>query len=385
MRVLPVLIVVALAVAACGEREAAQTSEPAGGPLAVRIVAAEATDIANRFEAGGLVAARTSANVSSRLLASVRDVRVRAGDRVRGGQVLVALDDSTLEAGSRQASAGVRAAEQALEAARGDEAAARAELVLAEAWNNRMATLRQQNSSTLQEVDEAVARLASASARAGVARARVDQAGAALEAARAAGEVASTTAAFAVVTAPFDGVVTETMVDPGDMAVPGVPLLRLDRAGGFEAHVRVDEARALSVNVGDRVSLTLQSSSAPVEAPVVEISRAVDVDPRTFLIKLALPGQAALRAGTFVRARFQGTVRSAVTVPSTAVTRQGQVATVFVVEDGVARLRLVRPGVVDGPRVEIVAGLEAGERVVAAPPPALRDGRAVSAGQEERP
>jgi RND family efflux transporter MFP subunit len=248
-----------------------------------------------------------------------------------------------------------------------------------------MATLRRQNSSTLQEVDEAQARLASATARAGVARARVDQAAAALEAARAAGDVATTTHAFATVTAPFDGVVTETMVDSGDMAVPGVPLLRLERVDGFEAHVRVDEARALTVRVGDRVSVTLESAPAPVDAPVVEISRAVDVDPRTFLVKLALPGQSALRAGTFVRARFQGAARSAVTVPSTALIRQGQVATVFVVEDGVARLRLVRPGAVDDGRVEIVAGLSTGERVVAAPPAGLRDGRPVSALQEGQP
>jgi hypothetical protein len=81
----------------------------------------------------------------------------------------------------------------------------------------------------------------------------------------------------------------------------------------------------------------------------------------------------------FARVRFGGTAREALTIPQDAITRRGQVSTVFVVEDGVARMRLVQTGATEQGRVEILAGLDAGETVVISPPPALVDGQAVKA------
>ena len=108
---------------------------------------------------------------------------------------------------------------------------------------------------------------------------------------------------------------------------------------------------------------------------VAELSRAVDAGARTVLLKVTLPAGAGVRSGSFGRVRLPGASRTALTVPADAIVTTGQVTSVFVVENGVARLRLVR---VAG--TEVQAGLAAGDTVIVAPPPGLVDGRRVTAG-----
>ena len=82
----------------------------------------------------------------------------------------------------------------------------------------------------------------------------------------------------------------------------------------------------------------------PINGQVVELSRAVDVDARAFLVKIALPDAPGMRSGEFGKARFGGTPRRALTVPSAAIVRRGQLTSVFVVDGDVARVRLVSLG-----------------------------------------
>jgi hypothetical protein len=91
-----------------------------------------------------------------------------------------------------------------------------------------------------------------------------------------------------------------------------------------------------------------------------------------------LPRTVTARTGTFARVVFRGTTRKALLVPATAVRRHGQVSSVFVARDGVARLRLIQEGVSTPEGIEVLAGLDAGESVVTSPPPQLLDGARVA-------
>ncbi len=373
--------VLAISAASCGGG-AKDPESPAAAPLAVVTETAALVPLAERLEAGGVVKAGTSAVVSSRVMAAVLERKVSAGDRVKRGQVLVVLDDRDLSSQVRQTEASAAAAEQAVAAARSEGTAAAAEQKLAEAWHKRIATLRGQNSATPQELEEADARLAGAVARVEGARARVDQATAALAAARASGESAATIKSFAVLTAPFDALVTETLIEPGNLATPGLPLIRLDADGVQQVEVRMDEARVPFIQVGDEVDVSFGSTSteqpaSPMKAVVKEVARVVEADERTFTVKVSLPSS-AVRTGSFARVRFRGNTRQALTVPVSAIRRQGQVATAFVVEGERARLRYLQTGAVDGDRIEVLAGVEAGERMVTSPPPQLTDGARVT-------
>jgi RND family efflux transporter MFP subunit len=196
-----------------------------------------------------------------------------------------------------------------------------------------------------------------------------------VESARAAGDQASTTESFTTITAPFDGLVTEKTVEPGNMASPGVPLLRLEDTRAFRLEVHVDESRIGQIRNGDHVPVLLGTGTTSIGSRVIEVSRAVDADARAFLVKIALPDAPGIRSGEFGKARFAGMPRRALTIPASAIVRRGQLTSVFVVDNGVARMRLVT---VSGS--EVLAGLAESEVVILSPPPGVTDGCRVNVG-----
>ena len=356
-------------------RDAVEQPADAAAPIAVTVARAAMTDVARTIDSGGVVEARTTATITARILAPVRDVRVSPGDRVRAGQTLIVLDGDDLAAGARAARAAAVAAEQGSRAAAAELQAAEAGLVLARASHDRVAGLQTRRSATAQELDDAVATLRSAEARVAGASARASQAASAVESARAASDQAATTAAFTTIAAPFDGLVSAKMIEPGNTAAPGTPLLRLEDTREFRLEVRVDEARIDQVRNGDRVPVFLGTSATPIAGRVVEVSRAVDADARAVLVKIALPDAPGLRSGEFGRARFTGPTRRALTIPPAAIVRRGQLTSVFVVDQGVAAVRLVN---VD--ESQVLAGLAESELVIVSPPSGVSDGRRVSVG-----
>ena len=366
-----------LTLAACSPAPE-NTPADAAAPLTVTVAPVAMGDLADVIEAGGVVAARTTATLSARILAPVSEVRVSPGDRVRAGLELIVLDGRDLSASAQAARSGVVAADQGAAAAAAEQQSADAGLVLARATHARVAGLQAKRSATLQELDEATAALRAAEARAAGAAARALQASSAVESARAGSVAAGTTESFATITAPFDGIVTEKMVEAGNMASPGTPLVRVEDTRGFRLEVRLDESRVGQVRNGASVPVLLDAGGptpAPVYGTVTEISRAVDADTRAFLVKISLPDTAGLRSGVFGRARFPGTARRALTIPAAAIVRRGQLTSVFVVDNGVARVRLVNLR-----EAEVLAGLSEGESVVVSPPAGLVDGRRVTTG-----
>jgi RND family efflux transporter MFP subunit len=374
----------AISVAACGDGSRNPDASPVAPPLRVPVASASVRSIAEPLEAGGVVAADLSAALTSRLVAAVTNVRVRAGDRVRKGDVLVVLDDRDVAARTRETEASVSAAQQALVVATSDHTAAVAEQKLAAASQVRIASLHAHRSATTQELEEAEARLSSATARMDAARARIEQATGQVMAARAANDAAKTTQSFGTIMAPFDGLVTERLTDPGNLASPGAPLLRIEALGTPHVEVQVDEARERFARVGERVEVLIAdgfgagSTPGPIAGLVTEVAR-VSADERAFTVKVALPRGSDPRSGTFARVRFRGPSRQALLIPATATRRQGQLVSAFVVADGAAHLRLLRTGYEGAEGVEVLAGLDAGEVIVTVPPPALVDGRRVVA------
>ena len=252
-------LLMSAALAGCSARRAAAAPADAAEPIAVTVAQVAMTDVASAIDSGGVVQARTTATITARILAPVREVRVSPGDRVRAGQTLIVLDGDDLAAGARAARSAALAAEQGSKAAAAELQAAEAGLALARASHDRIAGLQARRSATAQELDDATATLRSAEARVAGASARALQAASAVESARAASDQASTTESFTTIAAPFDGMVTEKMVEPGNMASPGMPLLRLEDTRGFRLEVRVDESRVGQIRNGDSVPVFLGS------------------------------------------------------------------------------------------------------------------------------
>jgi len=363
------------ALAGCSARQAAATPAGAAEPIAVTVAEVAMTDVARPIDSGGVVQARTTATIMARILAPVREVRVSPGDQVRKGQTLIVLEGEDLAAAARAANAAALAAEQRAKSAAAELQAAEAGLTLARASHGRIAGLQAKRSATAQELDDATAMLRGAEAHVAGAAAQVLMASSAVDSARATGDQASATRSFATIAAPFDGVITGKMVEPGNMASPGMPLLRLEDSREFRLEVRLDESRIGHIRNGDSVPVFVGTAITSTQGTVVEVSRAVDADARAFLVKIALPDAPGLRSGEFGKARFEGTPRRALTVPAPAIVRRGQLTSVFVVDQGLARVRLVNLS-----EHEVLAGLTESELVILTPPPGVTDGRRVSVG-----
>jgi RND family efflux transporter MFP subunit len=276
---------------------------------------------------------------------------------------------------STRAASAFDAAGRAADAAESDIRASEAALRIARLTHDRIASLHTTRSATSQELDQATASLGAAEAQLAGANARAAGAGAARDEAQAARRGAQITASYAVLTAPFDGVVAERAADPGAMAMPGAPLLTLEDTSRLRLEVRLDESRASRVALGQTVGLAAgEDAAAWTAGRVVEIAR-LDATSHGFVVKIELPAGVALRSGQFARARFEGPTRRTLTVPAGAVTRRGQLSFVFeAAADGTARLRPVAIGAMAAGRIELLAGIHDGDRVVIDPPASLGEG-----------
>jgi RND family efflux transporter MFP subunit len=299
---------------------------------------------------------------------------------VRQGQIVAVLDDRDLRARHEQAQALLSASQSAAVSAEAERESAAARLALARTNHERITQLRARNSATPQELDRATADLQMAEAAVRSAAARTVEGAASVRAAQSASLASEVAASFSSIIAPFDGLVTSRLLEPGNMAAPGVPLLTLETTDGFRLEAQVDEARARFFDIGDSAEILLDGTGEPdaMAGRVIEIGRAIDPAAHAFVVKVQIPAGAAVRSGMFARLRFTGAARDALVVPASAVVRRSQLSLVFVVDAASrARMRAITAGTQSGEAVEVLAGVQAGETIIAGPPAWLADGTVV--------
>ncbi len=344
----------ALALAACGGgSKAGETATPAA--VSAAIARAEAREVPQRIELSGTVEAGKSATVSSRVMASVVGVPVKEGDLVAQGQLLVEIDPQTAKGQESQA--------------RGALAQAKAGFALAERNYHRFQALQKSGSASDLELD--------------MARMQYEQAKGAVEQATGAVEAASSVAKESRVVAPFAGRVARKMVEPGDLAAPGRPLVAVESTAGRRLVLSVPESVVATskLAVGATLPVTLDATpgAAPMKGRVVEMSPGADPASHSFTAKVEVGG-ALVPTGVSGRAVLETGRRTAVVVPAAAVLRQGGMSLVVVRdEQGKARTRAVTLGSPAGDRVEVLSGLKGGEELLVGLPEAPADGAPVTA------
>ena len=373
----PFLPIPLLLLASCGSEPARRSTGAQTPPVAARLAAVSTEKWPASYEATGTVRARTTATISSRVMAYVQQVSAQVGDHVGEGQPLITLDARDLDASLRQAEAGRASIESAIPELESATAAASANLNLAQATFKRMEELAGKKSISNQEFDEASARLKAAQANFDMARSRRTQLNSRMAQAEQEVRTAGIMREYARLAAPFSGVVISRSVEPGNLAAPGAPLLTIEQDGLYRLEASVDESKLASVRVGQAVEAAIEDRK--VSARVSEIVPSVDAASRTYIVKLDLPAMPQLRTGMFGRAIFPLGAEKVVAAPVAALMESGQLQSVFVVEGGAAHTRLVTTGRRAGDAVEVLSGLNAGEKVVAPLVPGLQDGARVEA------
>jgi membrane fusion protein, multidrug efflux system len=372
----------AILLAACGAQPPREArTEVKAAPVAVRTFTAQTAEWPVFYEATGTVRARSAAVISSKVMGYVREVAVRAGDRVRAGQLLVRLDSRDLEAQYLQAEAARNEARSGIAEADSAIAAAKANLELAQVTHKRMSDLFEKRSISSQEFDEAAAKLKVAGAGYEMAVARKTQLASKIAQAEQGFRGAEIMRGYAELAAPVSGVVTEKSVEPGNLATPGAPLLTIEAEGDYRLEAPVEESRLSAISPGQTATVLLDAIGHSLNGRVSEIVPAVDAASRAFTVKIELPPSPLIRSGMFGRAQFALGRRQALSVPAGAVVQRGQLSSLYVADSGVARARLVTLGASLDGRIEVISGLSAGDRVIFPAPEGLADGARVEVRQ----
>jgi RND family efflux transporter MFP subunit len=357
-----------LVLAACGSDQSPRAAKAPEAKPAGESAAAAMVEWPEGYEATGTVRARATTTIASKVMGYVQQVQVGAGDSVREGQTLIVIDPSDLDANVRRADAGRNEAQSAMPEVEHAIAAAKANLDLAQATFRRMEDLAARKSISAQEFDEATARLKAAQSGHEMAVSKRAQVQSRIAQAEEEQRAARIMRQYAEIKAPFAGVVTVKTVEPGTLAAPGVPLLTLEREGGYRLEVAVEESRISAARAGQPVRVALEACESA--GRVNEIVPSVDAASRSYTVKIDFTparGCPALRSGMFGRALFTLAARKVLAVPSSAVVEQGQLQSVMVVENGAARSRLITTSARRGDSVEVLSGLQAGERVEVRP------------------
>ncbi|HZO52059.1 MAG TPA: efflux RND transporter periplasmic adaptor subunit [Bryobacteraceae bacterium] len=363
-----------LVLAGCGSEPAPKAVTAHATPVRVEAVAVVETAWPSTYEATGTVRARTTATISSKLMGYAREVRARVGDRVHQGQALVVLDARDLDSNVSRAEAGREELKSAIPEADSGIASARAQLELAQVTFNRMQDLLNKRSITNQEFDESSARLKAAQAGFDMARAKRSQLDAKMAQVEQEVRAAGIQRGYSDITAPFSGIIITKSIEPGMLAVPGAPLFTIEREGTYRLEASIEESRLSLARVGKTVSVTIDGLDRTFAARVVEVVPAVDSAARTGTVKIDLPALPQLRSGLFGRALFDTGARKALTIPAASVVERGQLQSVYVAENNIAHVRLVTVGTSVKNQVEVLSGLNLGDRVIAPVPMGLRDG-----------
>jgi membrane fusion protein, multidrug efflux system len=370
-----------LFLAGCGSEPAHNTVSTPVTPMRVEVVAVAETDWPSTYEATGTVRARTTATISSKLMGYAREVRAQIGDHVREGQPLVVLDARDLETSVARAEAGREEVKSAIPEAESAVALARSQLDLAQVTFNRMQDLLNKRSITNQEYDEASARWKVAQAALDMARARRIQLDAKVAQTEQEVRAAGIQRGYSEITAPFSGTIITRSIDPGTLAVPGAPLFTIERDGAYRLEASVEESRLSLARVGKTVSVTMDGIDRTFAARVAEVVPSVDAAARTGTVKIDLPSLPELRSGLFGRALFDTGERPVLAVPSAGVMERGQLQSVYIAENNIAHTRLVTVGTRGKDKVEVLSGLNQGDRVIVPIPTGLADGAPIEVRQ----
>ncbi len=346
------IVILGLATAACGHK-----GEPADGQAAAvsaRVGKAELVDVPKRIELSGSVQPEREAAVSTRVMATVTAVKVKAGDAVSAGQVLVEIDPQTARGQEAQAL--------------GALAQAQAALTLAARNHERFKALSAKGAASELELD--------------MARMQHEQAQGAVEQAQGAVDAAASVARESRVVAPFAGRVSAKMVEVGDLAAPGRPLVMLESATGRTLALAVPEsvfvAAGLRIGAALPVTVDALAGGSALSGTIAEMAPGADPASHTFRLKVRLAG-GDVATGLSGRAWVTVGARRAVVVPAGAVLASGGMTMVAIRDDaGRARTRAVVTGerLPDG-RVEVLSGLAGGEDVLLDPGVLPPDGATV--------
>ncbi len=338
------LIGVVVSIMSCSNSKENKTAS-AEKPISVN-VNTPGNSTANSLSLSGRIEAVQSANISTRIMGYITKVYVKTGDKVQKGQLLFSVNNEDIIAKRAQADASVTQAEASFNSAQKDF--------------DRYTALFGKQSATAKELDNIT--LQYKSAKAG------------LEAARQMRNEVNAQLSYTNVTAPFGGIVTQKLIDAGNMATPGMPVLSIETNSLLRVTATVPETQISEVKIGNDAILAINAAGTTLNGKVSEISNSSQNSGSVYIIKISIPegDRKNLMAGMYVNVSipvadrsFAESNTSAIMVPLSSIVHKGELDGIYTISsDNQALLRWVRLGKTVNDKVELLSGLARSERFI---------------------
>ncbi len=328
------------AVVACGSQPEAQSETPhdaASNAMAVSLSEVTANTIDREIVASGQVAAWEDMPLGVELSgARVSEVFVDAGAKVSRGDVLLKLDDRVLKSDVAQAQAALGEAQAAAQLAKANLA--------------RGAALREKKLNSAADYEQLTAAKTQADAR--------------VASARAAHDAADLRLSFATLRAPDDGTISRRLTQSGAVVSAGAQLFGLIRQNRLEWRAEVSANDLPLVAPGQTVRLRSPDGNL-VEGRVRAVAPGLDPATRTATLQADLPTPGTLHPGIVAEGRIALGTANALTIPLNAVVRRDGYAYVFSVDEkNLAQRHRIELGRSLGERIEVLSGLNEGDKIV---------------------
>jgi multidrug efflux pump subunit AcrA (membrane-fusion protein) len=370
------LIPLALSLAACSsgsDQNTGTSSPPKKIRVVTQLVQKKLTPASRSFP--GTVASADTALLTPKVVGYIAALPAPPGSTFKKGDILVRIMSKELldkknfaRSAVNEAVNGEKQAALGLNMAKAGLKQAEAQFTLARKTYVRFENLLKTESISKQEFDEVEAKYSAAVEAKKIAEENVKLAGEKLsqvaikkQQAQAMLDEVKTYLSYTLLRAPFDGIVLQKLMDVGNLAAPGQPVLKVGSAGNV-VYAHVTSSAIKQARVGQEVTVEVPAVDKRFVAKILEIDPSVDAATRNFKIKLS--GESGIVPGMYANVFLEEGAEETILVPRKAILERGQLPVVFVKKGDRAEMRIVRTGKIFGERIEIVSGLQPEERIV---------------------
>lgn len=336
------ILVMILSLSACGNKTA--ETKTTGTPIEVSVAQPQLQEGGVAVSASGRVESKETALLSTRMMGRIQKIYVDIGDAVQKGQLLYAIDAADISARSAQVNAQIAQAEAAFQNAQKDY--------------ERYQALFKENSATQKELENMQLQYTVAKNQ--------------LEAAKEAQNEVAANMNYAKVKAPFSGVITQKMMNDGNLAHPAMPILAMEGEQGLRIKASVSEQEIGKLQVGDTAQISIDAIRQSLNGQVTRVSSSSANSGGQYTIEVSLPKMVQKEVKSGMYAHVSIATKSAlsgegkrVLIPSKALIHKDDLQGIYIISsNGTALLRWLRIGKAYGDAVEVLSGLTADETYI---------------------
>ena len=359
----------------CGGSSGVVPSVSAVAPARAAVVQVRRVPLSNMLSIAGEFLPYQEVELHAKIAGYIKNIDVDIGDHVHRGQVLAVLEIPELTAQLQSASASVRHSQEEITRAQNEVSRAEADYAALHAAATRLRQASEARPGLIaeQELDNATAKDRSAAAEVAGAKSALAASRQQLEVSQADREHYSALSEYSHITAPFDGVVTWRYADTGSLIQAGTsnassePVVKLSQVNVLRLRIPVPESQAASVRNGEPAEILVKAANEHFWGKIIRTTDSLDRSTRTMQVEVDVPNKDyKLTPGMYADVLLQvQNDPNALTLPLQAISRGANKVTVLLVDaQNDVEEREIHTGIEGADRIQILSGLNEGDRVI---------------------